>query len=153
MISRYPIVRSSSRLAARALLLLAASGCPITPKFVKPDVALNAGWSEKDPRLAANLAVDVAWWKSFNDPALDRLIALSAEVARTYSLIRTYQVLIALTNENIAVQEDGQHIAQSRFRNGATSELDVAQATNLLESTRASIPELQVSLKQAENAL
>src|SRR5438270_9929224 len=77
MISRYPIVRSSSRLAARALLLLAASGCPITPKFVKPDVALNACWSEKDPRLAANLAVDVAWWKSFNDPALDRLIEIA----------------------------------------------------------------------------
>ncbi|MGZ4401645.1 MAG: efflux transporter outer membrane subunit, partial [Gaiellaceae bacterium] len=83
----------------------------------------------------------------------DALVALTAEVARTYSLIRTFQVLIELTRANVAVQEDGQHIAESRFRNGATSELDVAQATNLLETTRASIPELQISLQQAENAL
>src|SRR4029077_2143949 len=32
-------------------------------------------------------------------------------------------------------------------------ELDLAQATALLESTRATIPELQVSLQQAEHAL
>jgi NodT family efflux transporter outer membrane factor (OMF) lipoprotein len=248
-----------SRPAARAglLLLLATSGCPITPKFVRPDVPLPPNWSASDdPRLAAKLAVDVAWWRSFKDPALDRLIeiayhqnlplqiaglrilearaqlgiaigqqyptnpgaigsasftglnehnatagdvdifagryrvgfdalwevdfwgklrrgvkaanaaylatvadyddalvSLDAEVARTYALIRTYQVLIDLARENVAVQEEGQHIAESRFRNGATSELDVTQATTLLENTRASIPELQISLRQAENAL
>jgi NodT family efflux transporter outer membrane factor (OMF) lipoprotein len=83
----------------------------------------------------------------------EALVALTAEVARTYALIRTFQVLIDLARENVAVQQEGQQIAESRFRNGATSELDVAQATNLLETTRASIPELQVSLQQAENAL
>ncbi|HEX8951723.1 MAG TPA: efflux transporter outer membrane subunit, partial [Polyangia bacterium] len=83
----------------------------------------------------------------------DALVALDAEIARTYMLIRTFQVLIELARENVAVQEDGQQIAESRFKNGATSELDVAQATTLLESTRASIPELQVSLQHAENAL
>jgi len=49
--------------------------------------------------------------------------------------------------------QDGLGIAQSRFKNGATSELDVMQATTLLENTRASIPTLQVSLQQAQNAL
>jgi NodT family efflux transporter outer membrane factor (OMF) lipoprotein len=83
----------------------------------------------------------------------DALLALTAEVARTYALIRTYQVMIDLARENVAVQEDGQRIADSRFRNGATSELDLAQATHLLETTRASIPELQFSLQQAENAI
>jgi NodT family efflux transporter outer membrane factor (OMF) lipoprotein len=83
----------------------------------------------------------------------DALVALTAEIARTYVVIRTFQVLIALARENVAVQEDGQHIAESRFKNGATSGLDVAQATNLLESTRATIPELQIGLQQAENAL
>jgi NodT family efflux transporter outer membrane factor (OMF) lipoprotein len=81
------------------------------------------------------------------------LVSLAAEVARTYFAFRTYEVLIDLARENVAVQEEGQRIAESRFRNGATSELDVAQATALLESTRSSIPELQVSLQQAENAL
>ncbi len=83
----------------------------------------------------------------------DALVALHAEVARTYFAIRTFQVLIALGKQNVGVQEEGLRIAQARMQNGATSGLDVAQATNLLESTRASIPELQIGLEQAENAL
>ena len=81
------------------------------------------------------------------------LVALTAEVARTYALIRTYEVLILQARDNVAIEEEGQRIAESRFRNGATGELDVVQATTLLEGTRASIPELQVSLQQSNNAL
>ncbi len=81
------------------------------------------------------------------------LVSLTAEVALTYAVIRTYEVLIAQAEENARVQEEGQRIADSRFRNGATSELDLTQATTLLESTRASIPRLQLRLRQAQNAL
>lgn len=81
------------------------------------------------------------------------IVSLSAEVARTYVLIRTFEVLIDQARQNADLQEQGQHIAESRFRNGATSELDVAQATNLLETTRTTIPTLQIGLRQAENAL
>jgi NodT family efflux transporter outer membrane factor (OMF) lipoprotein len=81
------------------------------------------------------------------------LVSLAAEVARTYAVIRTFEVLIEQARQNVTVQEQGQQIAQSRFRNGATSELDVTQATTLLESTRASIPQLQIGLQQARNAL
>lgn len=83
----------------------------------------------------------------------DALVSLSAEVARTYVAIRTFEVLIDLARQNVRVQEDGQRIAESRFRNGATSELDVVQATNLLESTRATIPQLEIGQRQAQNAL
>jgi NodT family efflux transporter outer membrane factor (OMF) lipoprotein len=83
----------------------------------------------------------------------DALVSLSAEVARTYVLIRTVEVLIDQAHQNVAVQEDGLRIAQARFTNGATSELDVAQATNLLETTRTTIPELEIRRQQAENAL
>jgi NodT family efflux transporter outer membrane factor (OMF) lipoprotein len=83
----------------------------------------------------------------------DAITSLTAEVARTYVLIRTFEVLIDQARQNVDVQQDALEIADSRFRNGATSELDVAQATNLLESTRATIPALQIGLKQAENAL
>jgi NodT family efflux transporter outer membrane factor (OMF) lipoprotein len=83
----------------------------------------------------------------------DATVSLTAEVARTYITIRTFQVLIALARENVGVQEEGLRIAESRFRNGATSGLDVAQATAQLEATRTTIPELQIGLVQAENAL
>ena len=81
------------------------------------------------------------------------LVSLTAEVARTYALMRTYEVLIQIAHENAKVQKDGLDVAQSRFRNGATSELDVAQARALYQSTLADIPQLQASLQQAKNAL
>ncbi|MFT3922208.1 MAG: efflux transporter outer membrane subunit [Myxococcales bacterium] len=81
------------------------------------------------------------------------LVSLNAEVARTYAEVRTYQTLIELAEQNVGIQEDSLRIAESRFRNGATSELDVTQASSLLESTRASIPQLRASLQQTENAL
>jgi NodT family efflux transporter outer membrane factor (OMF) lipoprotein len=83
----------------------------------------------------------------------DALVSLTAEVARTYAIIRTFETLILYAQQNAAVQEEGLRIATSRFRNGATSELDVAQASTLLESTRRTIPQLQTSLAQAQNAL
>jgi NodT family efflux transporter outer membrane factor (OMF) lipoprotein len=81
------------------------------------------------------------------------LVSLNAEVARTYTVFRTYEVLVEQARANVVLQEEGLRIAESRFRNGATSELDVTQATALLESTRASIPQLDISAQQARNAL
>jgi NodT family efflux transporter outer membrane factor (OMF) lipoprotein len=81
------------------------------------------------------------------------LISLTAEVARTYTAIRTYQVLIGLARRHVQLQSDGLKIAESRFRIGVSPEVDVAQAITLLESTRASIPQLEFSLIQSRNAL
>ena len=81
------------------------------------------------------------------------LVSLLAEVARTYAVFRTFEVLIGQARANVAIQEEGLRIADARFRNGAASELDVTQSRTLLESTRATIPQLLASLQQAENAL
>ncbi len=83
----------------------------------------------------------------------DALVSLTAEVARTYAVMRTYEVLIELTRENVTMEEEGLQIAESRLRNGVTTELDVTQARALLESTKATIPQLQISLGRAQNAL
>jgi NodT family efflux transporter outer membrane factor (OMF) lipoprotein len=81
------------------------------------------------------------------------LVSLTAEVARTYATMRTFEALIALAQDNVRVQQESLQVAESRFKNGATSEVDVTQATVLLESTRATIPQLQASLQQTRNAL
>ena len=65
------------------------------------------------------------------------LVSLTADVARTYATIRTFEVLLEIARENVKLQRDGLQIAEARFRDGATSELDVAQARALLESTLA----------------
>lgn len=81
------------------------------------------------------------------------LVSLSAEVARNYAVVRTFEALIEQSRRNVGVQQESVRIADVRFRNGATSELDVSQARALFESTRASIPQLEISLVQAQNAL
>jgi NodT family efflux transporter outer membrane factor (OMF) lipoprotein len=83
----------------------------------------------------------------------EALVSLTAEVARTYVAVRTFQELIVQGRRNVSVQEESLRIADARFRNGATSELDVSQARALLESTRASIPQLEIGLTQSQNAL
>jgi NodT family efflux transporter outer membrane factor (OMF) lipoprotein len=243
--------RACALVLGGALLLSTVTGCLVGPDYKRPAVPLNGHWSGTEGAQLAQAPVDAAWWTSFHDPTLDRLIelayhqnltlhiaglkilqaraqigiavgyyypvnqnpiasgggggihhdnlnlnygeyqvgfdaaweldfwgkfrrgvraarasylatvadyqdalvALTAEVARTYILIRTFEVLIALARENVAVQEDGLRIAESRFRNGATSALDVSQARSLLESTRATIPQLQIGLQQSQNAL
>ncbi|HKU42125.1 MAG TPA: efflux transporter outer membrane subunit [Polyangiales bacterium] len=81
------------------------------------------------------------------------LVSTTAEVARIYAVIRTFEVLIDQATSNVVLQEEALRIAEARYKNGATSELDVTQAQAQLESTRASIPRLQGSLLQARNAL
>jgi len=87
------------------------------------------------------------------DDYQNALVSLCAEVARTYVTIRTFEELIAQGRQNVRLQEESFRIADARFRNGATSELDVAQARELLESTRATIPQLEIGLAQSQNAL
>jgi len=118
------------------------------------NLGFDAGW-EVDlwGRLRRNVeAADASLLGTVADYD-DALVSLTGEVARAYALMRTYEELVAIARENARVQKDGLDIAESRFRNGATSELDVAQARTIYESTLADIPQYQASLQQAKNAL
>ena len=81
------------------------------------------------------------------------LVTLTADTASTYVAIRTFEERLAIARENVKIQERSLNIADVRFRNGATTELDVQQAKTLLFNTKAAIPVLEASLRQAENAL
>ena len=81
------------------------------------------------------------------------LVSLTAEVANVYVVIRTLEERLAIARENVRLQERSLQIADVRFRNGATTELDVQQARTLFLNTQASIPALEARLRQAENAL
>jgi NodT family efflux transporter outer membrane factor (OMF) lipoprotein len=83
----------------------------------------------------------------------DSLVSLTAEVSRTYVIIRTLENRLLVTQENVRIQEESLRIATARFKGGLVSELDVQQARTLLAETRASIPQLKTDLRQAKNAL
>jgi NodT family efflux transporter outer membrane factor (OMF) lipoprotein len=81
------------------------------------------------------------------------IVSLTAETARTYVAVRSYEMLLAQAHENVRVQEEALQIAEARYHAGATSELDVTQADTLLQSTLATIPQLQIGLEQSRHAL
>ena len=81
------------------------------------------------------------------------LVSLTADVARTYVLIRTLEERLRIARDNVIVQNDSLRIADVRFQGGATSERDVQQALTQLRSTEATIPLIQANLRQAKNAL
>lgn len=94
----------------------------------------------------ASLLTSIADYDAF-------LVSLTAEVARTYILIRTLEERIRVARENVAIQQRSLEIAQARFDGGLVTELDVQQARNLLANTQAIIPAFQAALRQAKNGL
>jgi NodT family efflux transporter outer membrane factor (OMF) lipoprotein len=94
----------------------------------------------------ANLDVTVADYQ-------DALVAVTAEVARTYIGIRTLAVRRRLAIDNVSLQRESLRVAESRFNNGATTELDVQQAKSNLADTQALVPSIERSLRIAKNAL
>jgi NodT family efflux transporter outer membrane factor (OMF) lipoprotein len=60
---------------------------------------------------------------------------------------------LVIAGDNVKAQEQSLQIAEVRFKEGAVSELDVTQARALLRNTQASIPRLEIGLRQARNAL
>jgi NodT family efflux transporter outer membrane factor (OMF) lipoprotein len=83
----------------------------------------------------------------------DILVSLTAEVARTYVAIRTFEERLEIARENVRIQSRSLQIAEARFKGGEVSELDVAQAKALLSETQSLIPRLSRDVRQAKNAL
>lgn len=83
----------------------------------------------------------------------DLLVMLTADVAATYIQIRTYQQRLALARSNAELQDRSYRIAESQFRNGLSTELDMQQAKSLKEQTLAEIATLEAGLRQSTNAL
>jgi multidrug efflux system outer membrane protein len=83
----------------------------------------------------------------------DVLVTLIAEVARNYIEVRGYQQRLAITRDNIKVQQDILNLTTNRFQNGLSGDLDVQQATALLTGTEAEVPSLETGSDQSVHHL
>jgi NodT family efflux transporter outer membrane factor (OMF) lipoprotein len=83
----------------------------------------------------------------------DALVSLTAEVVRTYVLLRTDEARIQVARDNVKIQQRTLEIADALFSGGLITELDYLQAKSLLNSTLAAIPPLQAAVRQEKNAL
>ena len=81
------------------------------------------------------------------------LVTLTGDIAALYTTIRTLEERLDYARNNVKLQREALHLADTRFRLGATSELDVQQARGLLYNTQALIPVFQLNLERSRNTL
>jgi NodT family efflux transporter outer membrane factor (OMF) lipoprotein len=78
-----------------AVLAVALAGCEVGPDYVPPHPELPAQWTEAQVTAAqaAATAQQRDWWRSFHDPALDRLV--DAAIAGNIDLAIARQRLVS----------------------------------------------------------
>ncbi len=92
--------RLRSGLVLLVPVLLAFAGCMVGPNYQRPKVSVSPSWVETgDPRVSAESTNYRDWWKAFNDPALDRLVA------------RAYR-------DNLTLRQAGVRVLQARAQLG-----------------------------------
>ena len=78
---------------------------------------------------------------------------MAAQVAGFYASIRTTEARLRIARENAELQKRSLDITVLLFRGGNDSELDVQQAKAQYLGTLATIPQLEIALRQTQNAL
>ncbi len=80
-------------------------------------------------------------------------VLLSAQMAQSYFSYITTLKQIDIARENIELQKRSLDITSLLYSSGQSAELDVQQAKTQYLATLASIPSLEISLRQIENAI
>jgi NodT family efflux transporter outer membrane factor (OMF) lipoprotein len=81
------------------------------------------------------------------------LVLLVANVAQTYTQVRTTQDQLAFTRANVALQRKTCELVRTQKANGVATDFDVAQAETSLAQTESLVPPLEISLRQSINQL
>jgi outer membrane protein, multidrug efflux system len=102
---------------------------------------LDASW-EMDlfGRIGRSVESSKASMEASLEDYRDVLVSLYSQVAQNYIQLRTQQTRIRYAKNNVAAQEKILELTQKRRQAGLVPELDVQQATLILDSTRSSIP-------------
>lgn len=113
------------------------------------EAALDASW-ELDLFGRVRRTIEAA--KATEDAvAAERdavLIALRAEVASNYLLLRGAQAQLAVAQRNASNQSESLRIAEASLQGGRGTQLDVARARAQWNSTLASVPQFESSIDQ-----
>ena len=80
-------------------------------------------------------------------------IALVAAVANAYVNVLADEELLRVTRDTLQAREESFKLTRLRFENGASSQLDAAQAAQLLEGARAALAQAQRQRALDDNTL
>ena len=116
--------------------------------------SLDASW-EPDffKKLQGSVAAYEADLEAAQEDLRNTLVTLTAEVALNYVDVRSYQAQLAVTKANLAKYEDTYEMTVMKFESGLSTALDVQQALQTVESTRAGIPNLETGIQKSCNAI
>jgi NodT family efflux transporter outer membrane factor (OMF) lipoprotein len=122
--------------------------------FGQWDLGFNLSW-ELDfwGRFRRAVEADSASLDASVENYDDVLVTLLGQVATAYTNMRITEQRIKYAQENVKLQRETLTIVEARFNRGTVTKLDLAQARSTLEQTQASIPELEISLRQFNNQL
>ncbi len=82
-----------------------------------------------------------------------QLLSSIAEVARDYVQLRGTQETLRITRANLSAAQESVQLTTERARGGLATDLDVANARAQLESTAATVPQLEQQEAQGINAI
>ncbi len=82
-----------------------------------------------------------------------QLLSSIAEMARDYMQLRGTQDTLRITRDNILAAQESVRLTTERARGGLATDLDVANARAQLESTAATVPQLEQQEAQSINAI
>lgn len=126
----------------------------LTPDFTSDQVLFAATWEiDVWGKFRRGIESDRAGFAATVASYEDAMVTLIADVAATYVNIRTTEERLRVARKNIEILKESLRVAQAQFDAGETSELDVQQASTVLEQTQAGVPALQNTLQQDKNAL
>jgi len=83
----------------------------------------------------------------------DVLVSLQADIATTYTEVRTLQLRLLFAHDNVKSQRETMDIVTAREDAGLVPHLDVTRARSNLANTEATIPQLESALEVARNRL
>jgi NodT family efflux transporter outer membrane factor (OMF) lipoprotein len=143
---------SRNRYGANSFPPLAAFGIPLDYNLY--NAGFDAAW-ELDIFGGTRRAVEAASAEigAAEYGRRDVLVSLLAEVVRNYIGARSYQQRLAITRDNIRVQQEILDLTSNRFEHGLGSDLDIQQATALLTATEAQVPSLETGFDQSVHHL
>lgn len=130
---------------------IAPNGLQTTNLF---DLGVGASWEiDVFGRVRRSVESAGASYDASIEDYRDVLVSLFAEVARSYIDLRTNQARLRFAEKNVKSQRASLGLTQDMLSEGATSELDVAQAKSNLNTSEAAIPRLRIAVNLALNRL
>ena len=81
------------------------------------------------------------------------MVSLIGDTAAAYVQYRTFEQQLAYARENVRIQRESLKIATAQWKAGKTNELPVVQASSLLQQLEATIPLLEIGMRQTNNLL